>query len=257
MTERPIVAFVVVLLLAASMVDLPAQSPTQAGAARAGRALLMKARAARGGDDRLSAIRAIEVREADRVTTVLWPDVYRIDLLAPFGRIRTVFDGADLWQEWPAGVPAPPAPARDAAIAGARGTLARFALMYLTEPSVLDGVSPIATGRQTWGPVSGEVVRLVPASGTVENAWGLVLADDMLPAALLAPSRTSPDGPATGYTVTVLQDYREVSGVRFPYQAQAYRVDRRGAVTQALASTRLEGLVVNPPVSRAELVTRR
>ena len=251
MTRRLTIALATVLAASGLAADAPAQSERAAGLA-----LLERARAARGGAARLAAIKGLQLREPDRVTTVLWPDVYRIDLLAPFGTIRTVFDGRDLWQVWPEGVPPPAAPDVSAARTGARSTLARLALTYLTEPAGLGRVTPTAAGKQTWGPVSGDVVRLVPASAPREAAWGIILGSDMLPTAVLSPSRPTSSGPPTGYTVTVLLDYRDVSGVQFPFQTQAYRVDASGRVTQSLASTRIESLVVNPSISKAELVAR-
>jgi len=218
--------------------------------------LLEQARRARGGASRLDQMKAIQWRDADAVTTVLWPDCYRIELLAPFGTITTMFDGKKVRQIWPAGIATPPPPDPARAQAGAHGTLAGYALTYLTSPLHLGTVTPVASGRQTWGPLSGQVIRFVSPSHAEDAAWGVILGENMLPTAWLSPSRTSATGPATGYTLTAMSDYREVSGLLFPFQTRGYRLDSSRKVTQTLAEKRLASLAVNPPVTKAAFAKR-
>jgi len=229
---------------------------SQRESAERGRALLERARASRGGARRLEQVKALQLRERDVVTTILLPDLYRVEMAAPFGTITTVFDGNDLWQIWPAGAPSVPKPDPNRARAAARATLAGFTLMYLTQAGPLGQSTPVAEGKQAWGPVSGEIVRFPTASASGDAAWALVLGDNMRPVGLLTPSRTAPTGPVAGYSLTVMADYRDVSGVQFPFKTQLYRVDAGGKVTQTLPSKRLEGLEVNPRISRAQLVAR-
>lgn len=224
--------------------------------AERGASLIEQARVARGGETRLRQVKAFRLHEPGVVTTVLLPDLYRLEMAAPFGTITTIFDGTDLLQRWPAAAPSVPKPDPTRTRAGARATLAGLTMIYLTQPGPLGRVTPRAAGRQTWGPVAGEVVRFQTASASDDAAWGLVLGADMRPVALLTPSRTSPTGPAAGYSLTVLSDYREVSGVHFPFQTQLHRVDRGGRVIQTLPPKRLDRLDVNPRISRADLVAR-
>lgn len=243
------------------VVSVPPVSSVQSGgrsaAAARGRELVERAGAARGGSARLALVRALRIVDSDTVTTVLWPDAYRVDVKAPFGTIATIFDGQHLSQIWPPGSPPPPTPDPVRARAGALNTLARFALVYLSRPEALGRVTPVAVGRQTWGPVTGEVVRFVAPAGRPEDAWGLVLDSGMLPVAVLAAFATSPGGRAEGYSVIALSDYREVGGIRFPFQTEAHRVDVSGRITQAFPPRVLAGLTVNPPVSKASLVARQ
>lgn len=252
MTSRLSLAAVVAIVIAAFPPVSSTPAAEQGERAQRGRALLEKARRARGGASRLDQMKAIQWRDPDSVTTVLWPDRYRIELLAPFGTITTVFDGTELRQIWPAGAPTRPKPDPTSARSGARRTLAGFALTYLTAPGSLGAVTPVAVGRQTWGPLTGEVIRFVSASASEDAAWGLILDQNMLPSAWLSPSRTSPTGPATAYSLTVMSDYRDVSGLRFPFQTRGFRLDSGRNVTQTLPTRRLEALVVNPPVTRAD-----
>lgn len=259
MTRRLLTAASAAMVISQCLADVvprAVSSEGQPNRAQRGASLLAQARVARGGATRLRQIKAFRLYEPGVVTTVLLPDLYRLEMAAPFGTITTIFNGTDLSQRWPAGAPSVPKPDPGRTRAGARATLAAFSLIYLTQPGPLGRVTPVATGRQTWGPVAGEVVRFTAASGSEDAAWGLILGADMRPVALLTPSRTSPTGPGEGYSLTVLSDYREVSGVYFPFQTQLHRTDRGGRVVQVLPPKRLEKLDVNPRISRAELVAR-
>jgi hypothetical protein len=249
-----------ILIAAVALGSVPPQAPagvkTRAATQRA-EALLAKARAARGGADKLQRVERLRLRTSGDVTTLLFPDVYRIEMAVPGGTLVTCFDGKDLWQVWPQQSPArPPAPqAPDRSRRGALGQLTRYSLTYLTRALPTSDVVAVAEGARTFGPAEGETIRFESARERTAP-WWIVIGPDHLPRALVAAMSTAPDGPVAGYALSVLSDYRDVGGVRFPFTSQFYRLDDRFETVQTLAPVTLLNVDVNPTVSRADITKR-
>lgn len=251
------------LLILASLIAFgpdQAQSPavrTSPAAAKRAEALLAATRDARGGADALLGVKRLRLRSSGDVTTLLFPDVYRIEATLPGGKLVTCFDGKELWQVWPQHSPIRPPADQDSERSrrGALGQLTRYALTYLTRPVSVSNSIAFAEGRRTFGPATGETIRFEPARDRA-TPWWLVIGPDQLPRALLTAVRTTPDGPVGGYALSLLSDYRDVGGIKFPFTSQFYRLDDSFQTVQTLSPVTLLGLDVNPPISRAD-ITRR
>ncbi len=200
-----------------------AYAPMQAGASESSRAtaLLDQAIAAKGGLDRLRAVKTIRVSQTltsesgtravsmQSTNYIQYPDRFRVETQTPNGLIVQGFDGTDAWLKDPRAVQSgPPALVRDA-----RDSLRRDVMALLL--AAKDG---------------GVAARALPdvrdASGHVSHALELS-AKDLNPVVLyvdpssgLITKETFVAGPNNVLIEEAFSDYRAVEGVQFAFHAQ-------------------------------------
>jgi zinc protease len=230
--------------LATFRAHLPGYTSAQATAAvsrdaetRAAQDLLKRAIEAKGGLPALKAVRSV-VAEADTVlqmqqgpvssstkTYISYPDKFRVDATLAGAEVVQVYNAGDAWARDPAGVhEAPPAMRDDFAASVRRDTIplligaaeGRLAVRLLEEEGQ-----------------DGRAVRVLEISGRQVDPVKLYIDRDFS-IARQSFLTAGPSGRAVR-AEEVFSDYRSISGVRVPFQAQLLQ-DGRPVLTRTLRS---------------------
>lgn len=178
-----------------------------------GKELLERAQRAVGGADKLSAVRDILMSSelvlvgeggglrVAQTSRWLAPSTIRQDQQLPFGMVSSYFDGQTGWLATPQGIQPMPAPV----LRQARGALLRILPSLLLSDRAPDRqVNLVGEGLLEIADGSGESVRV-----KIDAATGL-------PAALSYAAIQVGGPPATAEEA--LQDWREVDGLKMPFQ---------------------------------------
>jgi hypothetical protein len=230
--------------LATFRAHLPGYTSAQGTAAvsrdaetRAAQDLLKRAIEAKGGLPALKAVRSV-VAEADTVlqmqqgpvssstkTYISYPDKFRVDATLAGAEVVQVYNAGDAWARDPAGVhEAPPAMRDDFAASVRRDTIplligaaeGRLAVRLLEEEGQ-----------------DGRALRVLEISGRQVDPVKLYIDRDFS-IARQSFVTAGPSGRAVR-TEEVFSDYRNISGVRVPFQAQLLQ-DGRPVLTRTLRS---------------------
>lgn len=213
-------------------------------AVAAGKKLLARALAAKGGEDRLRGIRTMTVNAAGTIRSggqeisagltrrYAAPDKLRLDLdlRIPGGgaQVITVLDGARAWSKQPTGVVELP----PEGIAELRKQLWRDQELVLLRAKD-QGTRVESLGRQTRDGASYDVLRITRGDGLAVTLY-------------LDPARHLPRlliyDEMGVETVERFDDYRAVSGVQVPYR-------RHTKNAQAELDVRVESVTVNQPIA--------
>jgi len=187
-----------------------------------GKEVLQRAQEAAGGAEALAAVRDV-TREAEmrgpmgaveQKTQVILPDILRQESQLPFGRIVVFVQGGEGWIQGPQGQRAlPPAQLREA----------RLQLLRVRERLLLSGRGPQRTVNFAGeGEAAGEPAEIVEVSGPEEfsvKLWIGSESGDLLKTAYQGTAMTG----APAAIEEVYSDFREVEGVRTPFQATVYQ----------------------------------
>jgi hypothetical protein len=224
---------------------------------RGAAALLERTYAALGGAERLGRVRALSLQAGEDVIHILLPDRYQWINQTDRGKSIITLDGDRTWSvspSWPGSAAATPATSMSDAerAKNLQRQIVRYSLIYLARlPRPDDSVSVIAAGPVTYGAVQGEAIEF-RADG--ERDWSRLVVSSSTgqPVAFVRPLRTSPGGPAAGDAVTLLEDYREVDGVRVPFRLIEQRINQPGAADQTMRRFQYTVIRVNPALKPSD-----
>jgi hypothetical protein len=200
---------------------------------------------------------ALSLQAGEDVIHVLLPDRYQWINQTDRGKSIITLDGDRTWSvspSWPGSAAATPATSMSDAerAKNLQRQIVRYSLIYLARlPRPDDSVSIIAAGPVTYGAVQGEAIEF-GADG--ERDWSRLVVSSSTgqPVAFVRPLRTSPGGPAAGDAVTLLEDYREVDGVRVPFRLIEQRINQPGAADQTMRRFQYTGIRVNPALKPSD-----
>lgn len=197
-----------------------------------------------GGADRLAAVRALEIAESDTSTLrVLFPDRYQIETTTDTGKMVTSFNGRELFTVFPPGLSPPGGvPALEPAEARRRGLFnaALYALMYLAR-TLPEFPMTVVTRKDACGNVAGTCLEFQPAGGAPH--WFVVAADGR-PLALVRRVTQPP----VWDSVWLLDDYRTVDGIQFPFRVTGKRMTLSDRSEQVQFTKLYRSVIVNPPL---------
>lgn len=207
----------------------------------AGVELLRRVVQARGGLEALESVRSVvadtetvfmdergqSVATTKTTTYVVYPDKFRVDAVIQDDVISQVYNAGRAWEQSPAGVRELPSQVRDEMAASVRRD---------TIPLLIAAARGQLTTRVLRDEGSADRrLRVVEVSGAHIEPVRLYVDDDML-IARQAFSATGPDGQPMPAEES-FSDYREVDGIRVPFEAAVSR-DGRVIVRRALTSVR-------------------
>jgi zinc protease len=225
----------------------PRSAAAAAGADAAAAELIRRVVLARGGLEALKGIRSV-VAQTDTTfmdeqgqaaattpttTYVLYPDRFRVDAVIQDDVISQVYNAGRAWEQSPAGVRELPQQVRDDMAASVRRDMIPL-LVAAAEGQLSMRVLPDETAS------AGRRLRVVELSGAHLEPVRLYIDDDMLVArqAFFVPGQ---DGRPVRAD-EVFSDYRDVAGIRVPFEAAIWR-DGRVIVTRVLT-----GVTFNEPL---------
>jgi hypothetical protein len=208
--------------------------------------LLRRVVDAKGG---LPALKAVKTVIADAETTlqmqqgtlpsstktyVAYPDKFRVDAEVNGARTTQVYNAGRAWVQSPAGIQeAPPGMLAEFAASVRRDTIPM--LIDAAEGRLTVRTMPPQTGR------NGRMVQVLEISGQGLDPVRLYI-DEQMAIAGQAFSRADPTGRPI-LTEEVFSDYREVNGVRVPFEAQLLQNG------QPILKRTLTKVALNEPVS--------
>ncbi len=214
--------------------DLKREKPAVAAAtpeatARA-RELLAEALAAVGGREAVSGIQDITIQGEVTVSTPFGefkgqqrltlkrPDKLRVDLSLPQMALTQALDGTSAWMSTPMGVQDAPAPLLQEMRAGLR----RFFFMLLLAPES-EGITVVHRGTES---LEGKPVEVLQYQDG-ESVFTLYLdATSRLPLKLVYQG-SDPFSGARAEFEDIYSDYREVSGVKYPFRTVTQQGGKR------------------------------
>lgn len=224
-----------------TMVRPISQTAPQSGDDRQARALIERAIEAKGGFEKLRGIKTIRATSTttvmgpqgpitvETITSVAYPDRFRVEGELPNGRFVQVYAGGQAWFEDPNGVRDAPSAMYNDLRAGVQRETVRLLL------DAYDGTTKV---RALADATSGEGTRQPSLEITLANGQVVTLRLDA-ESALIASLHFTAPGPA-GRRSTLEEsfaDYRAVDGVQVAFAARA---TRDGAVVQERVTTNVE-----------------
>ena len=167
-------------------------------------------------------------------TYIVYPDKFRVDAEVNGAQTSQVYNAGKAWVKSPAGVQDAPPPMLAEFAAGVRRDVIPM-LIDAAEGRLTARVMPDQKGRD------GRQMHVLEISGPAIDRVRLFIDDQMLIAGQ-AYSRSDPAGRQI-LTEEVFSDYREVSGVRVPFEAQLLQNG------QPILTRTLTNVVLNGPVA--------
>lgn len=216
---------------------------SSAGAARA-RELAMRAVEAKGGLDRLKAVRTVVADatttfrmqqgplETKTTTYVMYPDRFRVDAKVGEADVVQVYNAGAAWMTDPHGTRDAPPPVRDEFAAGVRRDI--IPLLIGAAEGTLKATLLPDEGRD------GRALRVLEIAGEDVGPVRLHVGSDGL-VARQTFSRLGPDG-STVQAEEAFSDYREVDGIKVPFIAELSH-NGRPVLTRTLTQVRFNAPV--------------
>jgi hypothetical protein len=209
------------------------------------KALLDRAIAAKGGLDKLRAVKtiiarqtlsnpAVEGKSTETTNYIQYPDRFRIETRIPEGAIVQVYDGTQAWMKDPRGLREAPELVREA-----RASLRRDTISLLL--AAKDGALTPRVLPDVKDP-GGHVDHALEVSGTDLNPVILYLDPGTL---LLRKQVYASDAPGRPLVEEMFSDYRDVEGIQIPFTASR----RLGPQTVERRATEVQ---INAPIDPAQ-----
>jgi hypothetical protein len=186
------------------------------------RALLQRAIAAKGGLDKLRAVRTVTASahtivmtpggpvQADTMTYIEYPDRFRVEAKLPMGDVIQAYAGGEAWIKNPTGVQtAPPEVQKDFEQSIRRDVIALLLSVARDEATV----RPIGSSADPLQAIEVSAAGLAPVTLYIDPVSGLVMKQ--------AYSSTGPAGQQL--TEELFSDYRTVDGLQVAFKAQVKR----------------------------------
>jgi zinc protease len=208
------------------------RAQADAGSLAAGKAVLAKAQKAAGGAEKLAALKDVTITSKAQLSgpmgsmsveqkiRIVYPSTMRQENVLPFGKIEVFTDGKAGWMKTPQGQMPIPGPQ----LQQARGEIFRFTETLLLSDR-LEGRTVNFVRKDKVGDREAEVIEISSADGNqvsvfVDAATGQILKKQYQGMAMAGPASKVEE---------LYEDFREVAGVRAPFQTVVYQNEKKFA----------------------------